>query len=356
MGKDKRNGSVKRLARYIYIAGLIVLLIVFWNFLWPVIAIILISIAFAYITSPAVTFLKKYFSDILSIIIVYIIIFVMLSLLSLFLIPAIIDSIKSFSQQLPEYFSALDKRTESLQANLTKLGIGDIGDQIKIAFADWVKNLFNGTEAINDIIKWIGIIGLTPVFSFFFIKDKQYFVDKLLYLIPSKNRYKLIIIFKYSNNILRKLLKGQIIIALSCGALSLIGFIVIGLPKPFILAVFMAVCSIIPYFGPIAGSIPPVLVAAPVNGMLVWYSVIVVLITQQIVGGILAPKLLGKKLGMHPLLTVTVLIIGMYTFGLPGIILSLPIYIVINEDVRFIITYRSMDENVKTDHGINESQ
>jgi predicted PurR-regulated permease PerM len=108
-----------------------------------------------------------------------------------------------------------------------------------------------------------------------------------------------------------------------------IGFLLIGLPYSLLIAIIATVLNIIPYIGPVLGAIPCILVAFIDSPTMVLWVLIVVVIAQQVESSLLSPHIYGKRMDMHPLTTIIVLLVAVEVSGIVGIILSLPIYMVV---------------------------
>ena len=119
-------------------------------------------------------------------------------------------------------------------------------------------------------------------------------------------------------------LRGQGILMLVIGILDGIVLVVAGVPYALTLAIWGAVTEIIPYIGPPLGAIPAVIIAfvdSPIKGLIVLIAYIVI---QQIEAQFLAPKVLGKAVGLSPIIIIFALLIGAKLGGIIGMLLSVP--------------------------------
>ena len=87
----------------------------------------------------------------------------------------------------------------------------------------------------------------------------------------------------------------------------------------------MGLLNIIPYFGPILGSIPAVLMALTGGIKPAILTLVVLVVVQQLESGFITPKVVGNSLGLHPLFIIISLLIGGKLFGLAGMILAVPV-------------------------------
>jgi len=99
----------------------------------------------------------------------------------------------------------------------------------------------------------------------------------------------------------------------------------VGLDYAVLVGMTVGLCDIIPYFGPVVGSVIAVIVAlvtgSPMKALL---AVVALWVVQQLEGNIIAPKIIGKRVGLHPVFIILAIVIGGYFFGLVGMLLAVP--------------------------------
>ncbi|MFW6310732.1 MAG: AI-2E family transporter, partial [Nanoarchaeota archaeon] len=145
------------------------------------------------------------------------------------------------------------------------------------------------------------------------------------------------LINKVAQNIddtLSRYIGGQIIVALILGILTLIGYLIIGLPNVFILSLFATILSFIPFIGPILGVIPAILIALTTSLIMVLKVLIVMVIVQQLEGNVIQPMIQGKRLNIHNLIIIFMVTIFIIVFGFLGSLFAVPFYASMRELVR----------------------
>ncbi len=129
---------------------------------------------------------------------------------------------------------------------------------------------------------------------------------------------------------------GRIFESLIIGVLALIIFYITGMPYPPLLAVILAVFNLIPYFGSIfAGVVGGVIVFVAEPSMVIWF-LIIDLIMEQIDGNILAPRVLGDSIGIHPLCIIVSITVMGSLMGVMGLIVGVPIAALFIDFVKYI--------------------
>lgn len=108
-----------------------------------------------------------------------------------------------------------------------------------------------------------------------------------------------------------------------------IGCLVMGMPYPMLLAVVCGVTNLIPFFGPFIGAIPCgilILLVDPVK--VIWFELFV-LVLQQLDGNVIKPHLFGGSMGLPAIWVLVSITIGGGLFGIPGMLLGVPVFAVI---------------------------
>jgi predicted PurR-regulated permease PerM len=134
-------------------------------------------------------------------------------------------------------------------------------------------------------------------------------------------------------------IRGQFLVCLIVGILAYIGYWIIGMPYPLLLASVVAVFNIIPYLGPFFGAAPAILMAFMVSWKMVLFVVIVNTICQILEGNVISPQVVGRTLHMHPLLIIFALLVGGEIAGVIGLILAVPLFAVMKVILQHFFAY-----------------
>lgn len=240
---------------------------------------------------------------------------------------AIIESISSYSQRYTQIYNQLRVSLEN----------SDLSDNLKEQFieaADSInKMLSSAISKTIDQVRRLGsnvvniVLGL--IIAFYILKDLEYF--KRLYnetaetLMKERKNQKLSNFFSDVNSVVSNFIRGQLLDALIVGILSSIGLSLIKLDFAVLIGMTAGISNIIPYFGPIIGSVPAIIVGLlsgnPVKALL---AIIVLVAVQQIDGALIAPRVVGKSVGLHPVFVMLSIIIGGAYLGLLGMLIAVP--------------------------------
>lgn len=122
---------------------------------------------------------------------------------------------------------------------------------------------------------------------------------------------------------------GQLLLCLIIGALTLVAYLIIGLPYALVLALVVGIMELIPLVGPLIGAIPSIVVALSVSPTTALWVVVASLIIHQLEANFFGPRVMKKTLGMRPLITLLALTAFGTLFGVLGALVALPLAAVI---------------------------
>jgi predicted PurR-regulated permease PerM len=332
------------------VAVILVLLIVmlFWQvsgILEPItkfIAIVffpmLISFFLYYLFRPLVKLVKKTkMPTTIAIFIVFLVLGAVFVIIGISAGSIISEQFSSIMKDFPNMVDAIGQKTYEVTSNksIKMLLSQNLQKQMTSAAEKVIPFVTGGIfGAINTITSVASILVVVPFMIFYLLKDDRFFYNKLLNLIPLRYRKEASKIFKEADNILSIYIIGQAIIALILGALSYIGFLIIGLRYSFILAFFVLITSFIPLFGSIIGIIPAILVGLTVSPIMALKVIIIMVVIQQVEGNLISPNLVGKRMDIHPLTIIIIFLGAASLYGVTGMIIAVPAYAVIKIFVK----------------------
>ncbi|GAA0354650.1 AI-2E family transporter [Bacillus horti] len=291
----------------------------------------LISMIIAYLLHPLVDLLMKTrLNRTLSILVLYILFFGALGCVLWFGTPVFIEQLRDLMNELPQIQKTILIWLERFEMQLQRLPDGihlGINDALLSIQSDSRHTISQMVEGAGKMLDKMFALVVIPFLVFYFLLDAEIMNKTIYHLIPTSKRKMALDIWKDIDHSLGEYIRGQIMISLVVGLLSLIGYFIIGLPYTLFLAGLMAVTNIIPYFGPFIGIAPAILVALLTKPSLVLWVIVINLIIQIIEGNILAPWIVGKRLHIHPVFIILSLLLGHQIGGVVGLILAVPIFV-----------------------------
>jgi predicted PurR-regulated permease PerM len=187
---------------------------------------------------------------------------------------------------------------------------------------------------VTKVASWFGVLAglaLIPVYAFYFLLEKRGIESKWTDYLPlSNSRFKdeLVFVLRSINEYLIVFFRGQVLVAICDGVLYTIGFLAIGLPYAVLLGAMAIVLTIIPFLGAIATCGAALILAIVQYGD--WKHPLLVLavfgVVQFLEGFVIQPKILGDRVGLHPLTIIIAVMVGTTLLGgILGGILAIPL-------------------------------
>lgn len=298
---------------------------------------ILVAAMLAYFLNPMVKSVRKRLkiSDNLAILTVFLIVILIFLILGFTVFPKTISDIKNLIIKFPEYYKqTLESINDFFNQYELFKGINLdnelIIDNISKIYKKQTANAGNLlVNSAKNVMSFVFSLVLTPIFAFYFLKDKDKIKEKFKAMIPEARKERLIRLFSNIHNDMTKYIIGKIKMAIFVGFATFIMLLALGVEFSFVIGIITCVADIVPYVGPLMGLIPAFVFAfidSPIKAL--WIFVLYILI-QWVENNIVGPKILSKETGFHPIFVLFLLILGAALFGFLGMILSVPIALVI---------------------------
>jgi predicted PurR-regulated permease PerM len=187
---------------------------------------------------------------------------------------------------------------------------------------------------LGRVVSWFGVLAglaLIPVYTFYFLLEKRGISSRWTDYLPVKDsRFKneLVFVLTSINNYLITFFRGQVLVAVSDGILYATGFLIIGLPYALLIGAAAVVLTMIPFLGAFVVCITALLIALVQFGD--WLHPLLVLVVfgvvQALEGLVISPKIMGGRVGLHPVTIIIAVMFGTTLLGgLLGGILAIPL-------------------------------
>ena len=210
-----------------------------------------------------------------------------------------------------------------------------LGEQDLQSAAGLVANTLSkaGSWLFGRVASWFGILAglaLVPVYTFYFLLEKKGISSRWTDYLPvtdSGFKRELVFVLNSMNNYLIAYFRGQVLVATCDGILYGLGFLIIGLPYALLIGAMAIVLTMIPFLGAIITCLTALLIALVQFGD--WLHPLLVLLVfgcvQSLEGLVISPKIMGGRVGLHPLTIIIAVMAGTTLLGgLLGGILAIP--------------------------------
>jgi predicted PurR-regulated permease PerM len=271
--------------------------------------------------SPTVERLyKKKVPRILSVLLIYLGVALLFALMIYLIVPPVTLQIKEFTHNLPvfiekaspiysqfkEYLPAFQQSLEHITSTLNKL----------------TTNLWSAALTLfGGLISFVTILVLT----FYILIGKESIESVLISFLPWDHKDRIIRVFQRVGKKIGAWVRGQLILCLIIALATSIILAILRVPYALILAILAGMLEIIPTIGPILSAIPAILLALTISPMTAFIVAICYLGVQQLESQILVPKIMGKAVGLSPVIVIIALLVGAKLFGIAGAVLAIPI-------------------------------
>ncbi|HLR79722.1 MAG TPA: AI-2E family transporter [Bacillota bacterium] len=304
-----------------------------------------------YVTKPLMVFFETRFklNRTLSIILVFLVLIIIGSLISTYIAPIAQSQFANLVDNIPKMVDWAQQMINYWQANQTI-----IPDEVNQTINNFAENMQTHIESvfnylfgfIGQLISFIAALVLVPFFLFFMLKDGDKLVPFITQIFSKKKADNIRSLLHKIDDTLASFIQGQLIVSFVLGILLFIGYALIGLNYSLTLALFGMIMNVVPFIGPFIAVIPALIVGAVQDWMMVVWVSLITLIAQQLESNFISPNVMGRKLAIHPLTIITVILAAGSIAGFLGILFAVPFYAVIRTIiVHFYQTYRQSKEN-----------
>lgn len=296
---------------------------------------IVFSIILAYLFNPIVNRLEEKKVDrTRGIFLIYLVILALIFVLSFLVIPKTARELKKLFNNFPYYIDKMTEMTEGLYKKYYKNfeNFPDIFKSLENSLMESIESLqkvivtgigkiFSGV--INTFSKFVNLV-LIPILTFYFLRDKDYFKGLLIRIIPKKHRKEIIEVGTEIDQSLGMFVRGRLLLALYVGVATTLLLLIVRVDFAIVIGFITGIADIIPYIGPFLGFMPAVFFALLDSPLKAFWVGICFLAIQWVENNVLAPKIIGKSIGIHPLSILLALIIGGGMYGVIGMIFAVP--------------------------------
>nr|WP_239531016.1 AI-2E family transporter [Leuconostoc rapi] len=328
---------------------------------------ILIAGVLYYLLSPAVKFISKYtkLPRNLSIGLILILLFAAAGGIITLVVLVLRSQVITFIDNWPGYWHTsqrfINETFKSSQFAPVREFLNNTNTDINQNMIDWSrKYLTSGVAGISTFASMLTTVGITavatPFILYYMLLDGHKFSGFIAEKFPPKAKHSLQELLSDISKQIAQYIRGQLGVAFAVMIMFGIGFTVIGLPYGILLALMAGFFNMIPYVGSILAQIPVWTVALIAGGpKLLLLAIIVLAIEQPIEGHVIAPKILGEALSIHPVTVIVVLLSSGHIFGVLGVILAVPTYAVVKVIVTRLFTWwRANSDFYKDDVEVEE--
>ncbi len=300
----------------------------------------------AYLGDPLVDRLQRVgLGRTLAVVVVFLVIFVGIGLLTVLVLPLARAQAAALLQQLPGYVDLVESR---VLPRLTRwLGVAEGESGIGVAallerFGQQLPSIARGavgtvSRSGTAVLALIGNMFLIPVITFYMLRDWDVLMARLAAFIPDEHRDRIVGLARDTDDALGAFMRGQLLVVLALSLIYSVGLWLMQLKYALAIGVVAGLVSFVPYLGLVVGiGLAGLAALAQLQSAWALLGVVAVFVVGQLVEStVLTPKLVGERIGLHPVLVIFAVLAGGQLFGFFGALLGLPGAAVLSVLARF---------------------
>ncbi|MBI2824972.1 MAG: AI-2E family transporter [Planctomycetia bacterium] len=246
-------------------------------------------------------------------------------------LPMIVDQAQEVLRSLPESYEDIRDR------------IGHLSPAIAARLPEhppWIEEedqvVEEALHTARQAITYSGVVvrggfavAVILLMSFFWTIHEDHTIRSLLLFLPRDRRPEAGELVGDMQAKVGAYVRGEGLLCLVVGVMSLVAYWIIGLPHALVLAVTAGVLEAIPVFGPALGAIAPMLVALSVDPSKIVWVLVAAIVIQQSENYLLVPRIMGASVGVHPIVTLLAIAGFGALAGVPGAVLAIPMAAII---------------------------
>lgn len=307
-----------------------------------------LAVMLAYMLDPLVDRLeRRRVSRTLAIVLLALPALALLSIVFLFVVPAAIRELGELVQQAPVFFERLRVWLEALRVRIQDVDLPLVDEEDLIARLEAIDanavvaaleerraalaaRVWSGVlglgRGIGTVFTVLGYVALTPVLTFYLLRDWDRLTASAADLLPRARRDTLMSFAGECDRMISKYLRGQVTVAIAMGLITGVGLWLSSFPYAGTLGLIVAIFSVVPYLGVALSLIPAIFIAFVSGSVGISFLKIAIVYggAQFLESAVISPRIVGESVGLHPVLVLLALALGGFFFGFVGLLIGVP--------------------------------
>jgi predicted PurR-regulated permease PerM len=326
---------------YFVVVG-VLLAVIFFYFSRRVLTPFFIAFALAYLLDPVTDRLESLkISRTFSVLVLMAGVFSLVTGIGLLIFPLLKLQAEHLVSNLPNYIAILQEwmypllgvvgEPEKIQGILNRelLKVGEL--PLKV-ISSITSILWGSVAGLFSFILLLANLVIIPVVMFYLLRDYDLINKKMLSFVPARSREQVLSLIKEIDGVLAGFVRGQLMVGLIMAGLYSIGLFFCGTPMSLFIGLLAGLASLVPYLGLVFGFVPAAILTfmQTQDWVLVFGVAGVFAVVQGLEGMIITPRIVGEKIGLHPVAIILAVLLGAEFFGLVGVIVSVPVAAALN--------------------------
>jgi predicted PurR-regulated permease PerM len=261
----------------------------------------------------------------------------------LLVVPALVEQVRQAVEAAPELIERLQTWLGnrfprfSREDQLLRRGLAGVEGSLSDVGPRLVNSVLSSSLAVMDFVI---LIVVAPVVAFYLLLDWDRMIAKVDAWLPRQHAATIRRLSGEVDRVLAGFVRGQFTVCVILGTFYALGLSLVGLPFGFLVGLLAGLLSFIPYVGSLTGGILSIGIAL----VTFWSQPIWIFATaaifgfgQFVEGNILSPKLIGKSVGLHPVILILALSVFGKLFGFAGMLVAVPAAASLGVVGRFLV-------------------
>ena len=326
---------------YFVVVG-VLLAVIFFYFSRRVLTPFFIAFALAYLLDPVTDRLESLkISRTFAVLVLMAGVFSLVTGIGLLIFPLLKLQAEHLVSNLPNYVAIMQEwmypllgvvgEPEKIQGILNRelLKVGEL--PLKV-ISSITSILWSSVAGLFSFILLLANLVIIPVVMFYLLRDYDLINKKMLSFVPARSREQVLSLIKEVDGVLAGFVRGQLMVGLIMAGLYSIGLFFCGTPMSLFIGLLAGLASLVPYLGLVFGFVPAAILTfmQTQDWVLVFGVAGVFVVVQGLEGMIITPRIVGEKIGLHPVAIILAVLLGAEFFGLVGVIVSVPVAAALN--------------------------
>lgn len=286
----------------------------------------------------------------LSILTCYVLLFLLIFAFLILVAPQLYESIRVLTFKVRAFMQTYDAEIRDLLRTFNITGSETQNmlitwESLTSRSLDYIGTVLMGLMSMsmgigNSLLR--GFLGVA--LSIYMLFDRERYAaqgKKLVFAFIKREKAESIIYWlRQTNQIFSKFIAGKILETIAVGLICYVGMVLFRFEFRVLISVVVGMTNIVPIIGPWVGAAISALILLMVNPWMALWFLIFVIVIQQIDGNILGPRILGGTIGLSAFWIMLSIVVGGGFFGLPGMLLSIPVFALIYSFLRVVTEAR----------------
>lgn len=321
----------------------VIILGMFLHRISSILTALAIAWVLAYICDPVVDWLEaRGVSRTLGVVFLAIFLLLGVGIVTVVLIPVAVYELRDLGRAMPDYGQLLTSqwlpslegalgielpRTNSEIRDFFEMhgaSVNQIAEALRSPLTGFAKSMLSG---VAGLITGLLTLIVIPVAWFFLLRDIDGINTGVVTLVPKRHRQTFVGFAKEVDEIVSNFLRGQVVVAAILACFYSLGlWLVADVPLGLVIGIFAGIAAIVPYLGVVLGVVPALILAFLQHQDLKHPLLVIVVfaVAQALEGNLITPKIVGDKVGLHPVTVIFALLIWAQLAGILGMLVAIP--------------------------------